>query len=385
MRTSDHTYDEPTDEKGYTQLASISDNYRKYDDLKPSGSYHSYCEPQPDPQPYHTRKDVKIKSDISYVHDKKSKCLIKFWIAITTVIIIVLVAGLTHILIKSRYNTEVCIKSKGSGNSSFRISEILTKCPNDWKTFDAWCYKEFSQRRTWFKARDYCRSIGTDLVSVHNKRETNFLITNFTQTSQWIGLSNFQNNGKYVWSDRTILNYTDWGESEPNNFNNNENCAQLLKPDSQKWNDNNCFMSLRFICKMQINPRCGPGDWVYYENTCYSIDMSVANFTEARKLCMKNGSDLVIIKSKEEYNFIISQTTKHLLGADFWIGLQKLRNQTYRWIDGSHPTYLTWGIDEPKGDNNSCVKSSTMYGNWYGDSCSNQNWIVCEKQLLRNV
>ncbi|CAC5385748.1 MRC [Mytilus coruscus] len=174
MKTSDHTYDEPTDEKGYTQLASISDNYRKYDDLKPSGSHPSYFEPQPDPQPYHVCQDVKKKSDISCVHDKRSKCLITFWIAFTTVIIIALVAGLTYILIKSRINTEVCIKSKGTGNSSFRISEIWTKCPNDWKTFDAWCYKEFSERRTWFQARDYCRSIGTDLVSVHNKRKLIF-------------------------------------------------------------------------------------------------------------------------------------------------------------------------------------------------------------------
>ncbi|CAG2197972.1 CD206 [Mytilus edulis] len=209
MQTSDHTYDEPTDEKGYTQLASISENHQKYDDLKPPGSHHSYFEPQP----YHVKKRCER-----------------------------LVAGLTYIVIQSRDNTEVCIKSEDSGNAGFRISKIWTECPNDWKTFDVWCFKEFSEQRTWFQARDYCR--------------------------------------------------------------------------------------------------------------------------KARTFCRNNGSDLVIIGSKEEYNFIISQTTKQHQGADFWIGLQKQMNQTYRWINGSHPTYLAWGIDEPKGDNNECVKSSTMYGNW---------------------
>ncbi|XP_071120593.1 macrophage mannose receptor 1-like [Mytilus edulis] len=378
MQTSDHTYDEPTDEKGYTQLASISENVQKYDDLKLSGSHHSYFEPQPDPQPYHVQK-VKVRLD---VHNKKLKCLIRSWITFTTFIIIGLVAGLTHIAIQSRYITEVCFKSKDSGNVGFRISEIWTKCPNDWETFDVWCYKEFSERRTWFKARDYCRSIGTDLVSVHNGKENNFLITNFTQTRTWIGLSNFHNNAKYVWSDGTLLNFTDWEESEPNDFNNNENCAHLQKPASQKWNDNNCFMSLRFICKTQIYPRCGPGDSLYYNNSCYSINTILdVDFTDARTFCRNHGSDLVIIGSKEENNFIIRQTTKHQ-GADFWIGLQKQRNQTYRWIDGSHPTYLAWGVGEPKADNNSCVKSSTMYGNWKGDSCSNKNRVVCEKRLL---
>ncbi|VDH90110.1 Hypothetical predicted protein [Mytilus galloprovincialis] len=173
INANDHTYDDPNE--GYTVLASISDNYRKYDDLKPSGSHHSNFEPQPEPKPYHVCKDVKIK----------------VWIAFKTVIIIGLVTGLTHIVIQSRYSTEVCITSKDSGNAGFRISEIWTKCPNDWKSFDVWCYREFSERRTWFQARDYCRSIGTDLVSVHSERETNFLITDFTQTFQLKGLSKF--------------------------------------------------------------------------------------------------------------------------------------------------------------------------------------------------
>ncbi|XP_063401463.1 C-type mannose receptor 2-like [Mytilus trossulus] len=382
MKTSNHIYDEPSDETGYTQLASISDNVQKYDDLKQSDSHHSYFEPQPNPQPY-VNKDVKVRLVVSNVHDKKSKCLIRIWIAFTTVIIIGLVAGLTYIVIQSNYNTEVCIISKDSINGGFLISNIWTECPSNWKTFDNWCYKEFSERRLWFQAREYCRSIGTDLVSVHNEKENNFLITNFTQTSSWIGLSNLHNNAKYVWSDGSILNFTDWGESEPNNFNNNENCAQLfLKPDSQKWNDNNCFMSLRFTCKTQIYPKCRPGEWLYHKNSCYSINTLLdVDFTEARTFCRENGSDLVMIGSKEEYNFIISQTTKHQ-GADFWIGLQKHRNQTYSWIDGSHPTYLAWGINEPKADNNLCVKSSSLYGNWYGDSCSNQNLVVCEKRLI---
>ncbi|XP_052067259.1 low affinity immunoglobulin epsilon Fc receptor-like [Mytilus californianus] len=75
----------------------------------------------------------------------------------------------------------------------------------------------FSERRTWFKARDYCRSIGTNLVSVHNEKETNFLNNNFSKTFQWIGLSNFENNGRYMWSDGTSLDYTYWGPSQPNN------------------------------------------------------------------------------------------------------------------------------------------------------------------------
>ncbi|VDI38136.1 layilin [Mytilus galloprovincialis] len=205
MKTSNHIYDEPTNERGYTQLASISDNVQKYDDLKQSDSHHSYFEPQPNPQPY-VKKDVKVRLDVSNVHDKK-----------------------------------VFHKNMDSVH---------------------YCY--------------------------HNR------------ISSWANIH------------------------------------------------------------------------------CDSISLQ---YRKARTFCKKNGSDLVMIGSKEEYNFIISQTTKHQ-GADFWIGLQKHRNQTYSWIDGSYPTYLAWGIDEPRADNNVCVNSYTMYGNWYGDSCRNQNRVVYEKRLV---
>ncbi|VDI38134.1 Hypothetical predicted protein [Mytilus galloprovincialis] len=382
-----NTYEEPIDEHGYTHLAPISDNSRKYDDLKPSVSHHSYFEPQTDPEAYQTCRDAKVKLKISVISDNKSKCRIKLWIGFTTVIILAcaLTAGLTYIVTQSRNNTNVHIPSIESGNKDnenkgFQISEIRAECPNDWKTFDNCCYKEFPERRTWFQARDYCRSIGTDLVSVHNERESNFLSKNVTRTYKimWMGLSNFQNNGRYVWSDRTILNYTHWGPSEPNNLNDNENCAET---NYRTWNDNNCFLSFSFICKMQINPRCGPGDWIYYNNSCYSIDRSLANFTEARNLCKSNGADLVIIRSKEEYNFIVSHTSKQSAGVDFWIGLQKLKNQSYRWIDSSYPTYLPWR-KEPQGDNDFCIKSSFDQGIWSGDNCNNTNHFICEKHLL---
>ncbi|CAC5385745.1 MRC [Mytilus coruscus] len=383
------TYAEPIDEIGCTHLATISDHHRNYDDFQPTSSNENY---------------------LTVIAD--NKCRRKLWIAFTTVTILAcaLAAGLTYIVIQSRYNIKVDFSSKEVGekndnestgfriskmkakvsqnirneNTGFRISEIGTECPNDWKKFDDWCYKEFSERRTWFKARDYCRSIGTDLVSVHNEKETNFLNNNFSKTFQWIGLSNFENNGRNMWSDGTILDYTYWGPSQPNNGNNNENCAHLFLSKSRKWNDNSCFMSFRFICKRQIYPRCGSGAWVYFKNSCYSINSVLANFVDARNSCKENSADLLIIRSKEEHNFIISQTTKHSSGADFWMGLKRLRNQTYKWIDGSNTNYLPW-LKEPKGDNTFCIKSSFALGTWLGDNCNNTNRFICEKQISWNT
>lgn len=162
------TYEEPIDELGYTHLATISTNQRNYDDLRPTSSNENYA---------------------SVIDD--NKCRIKLWIALTTVTIIAcaLSAGLTYVVIKSQYSTKVYNPSKvckknGNENTNFRISEIRTKCPIDWTKFGMWCYKDFTEQRTWFQARDYCRSIGTDLVSIHNEKESKFLHDNFIQATR---------------------------------------------------------------------------------------------------------------------------------------------------------------------------------------------------------
>lgn len=67
-------YEEHSDDKGYTDIAAISDYHRKYTDLKVSSLNENY---------------------LSVITNKK--CQIKSWIALTTVTVIecALAAGLT--------------------------------------------------------------------------------------------------------------------------------------------------------------------------------------------------------------------------------------------------------------------------------------------------
>jgi hypothetical protein len=73
-----------------------------------------------------------------------------------------------------------------------------------------------------------------------------------TYTTYWIGLNDRVNETGYVWSDGSGFEFSKWGPTEPNNYN-NEDCTQIIGyPTTSKgnWNDNNCFLSLNYICKI---------------------------------------------------------------------------------------------------------------------------------------
>ena len=71
----------------------------------------------------------------------------------------------------------------------------------------------------------------------------------------WLGLSDVNSEGTFVWSDGTQLNYTYWATRQPNNFH-NEDCVHtlgLLKSHEYKWNDVNCSSCHKYSCKKGIN------------------------------------------------------------------------------------------------------------------------------------
>ena len=141
-------------------------------------------------------------------------------------------------------------------------SQNLTeKCPDGWKNYSSSCYlfvipNAQIRQMSWEDSRANCRGYGADIVSILDTAEADFI---YSQTSVlgnykfWIGL--FRNkttsNPKegWVWSDgSSFTNPQQWGWGEPNNYKNNENCAELFAT-SKNWNDNDCSKSFSSICK----------------------------------------------------------------------------------------------------------------------------------------
>ena len=111
---------------------------------------------------------------------------------------------------------------------------------------------------TWQDSRAVCLGYGADMVSILYSSEVKFIHQQTNSDAPrnhmfWIGLirnktTSDPKNG-WIWSDGN--NFTNpwlWKQNEPNNYQNNENCAQLYAP-SKMWNDNDCAKLFPTICK----------------------------------------------------------------------------------------------------------------------------------------
>ena len=98
---------------------------------------------------------------------------------------------------------------------------------------------------TWPEARSRCQSYGGDLAVI-NDADENAFIEGITNNSTWIGLTDVDVEGEFVWVDGVSREFTNWNNNEPNDANGAEDCAEIL--NSGAWNDNRCENTRPFIC-----------------------------------------------------------------------------------------------------------------------------------------
>ncbi|XP_015755233.1 PREDICTED: perlucin-like protein [Acropora digitifera] len=126
-------------------------------------------------------------------------------------------------------------------------------------------------------------------------------------------------------------------------------------------------------------PSCSTG-WVQHGKSCYIvIDIPTAEWSAARRNCLKFGGDLAKITSDDEnqflYNLIDSQTYTPRLGV--WLGLHRKADDKFYWTDDTLLAgYNKWVPGEP--NNPSTERCGHLYGK---SSSSRQHWndIRCKR------
>ena len=134
----------------------------------------------------------------------------------------------------------------------------VRRCPPLWLAFRNHCYLYKTERKTFQEAERYCSnlSIQAHLVSISDDEE-NQLAFRYAQLVHrqdfWIGYSDAQSEGNFVWTDGNGDGFTAWNHREPNNGGGNQDCAYYhLK--AFKWDDLLCSTALNaFMCKVPKN------------------------------------------------------------------------------------------------------------------------------------
>ncbi|XP_072175232.1 echinoidin-like [Diadema setosum] len=149
-------------------------------------------------------------------------------------------------------------------------------CPPFWTPFGDNCFRFFTfENVTWEVAEMHCRGFSVPcsetgtlslghLASVHSQEEHNFLTALYDTTRNkrvatrvWIGLTDEDAEGVWRWSDGSDVTFTSWGSGQPNNYDDNQDCASFNTKFGYNWNDLHCgieneFTVESFICKLPL-------------------------------------------------------------------------------------------------------------------------------------
>ena len=92
--------------------------------------------------------------------------------------------------------------------------------------------------RTTFYYEDATRAanrLGGHVASITSEEENNFIADNINSHSVYIGLTDEDREGKFMWDSGESLSYENWFYNQPNNHNNNQDFVQMMP--TGLWND----------------------------------------------------------------------------------------------------------------------------------------------------
>lgn len=276
----------------------------------------------------------------------------------------------------------ICKLPKGTG-----IKEPdVPKGNTEWVKFENAEYKFFEHRSTWLQAQRICTWFKAELVSVHSQAELDFLGQNLQKFSRgqeqhwWIGLHTYENDARFRWSDRSVLNFVNWAQGRPGRITREKKCVYTMP--NREWGDQKCITALPYICKRGNgsttppptlpplpSPNAGgcPKGWLPFLNKCFGVradsKVDIKTWQQARDSCKILSAEIATIDNYLEQAFITSILPN--ITTDLWIGLHNGR-QRFQWEEGQPLSYVNWAPGVPSRQSASNGKMISCAAVWHG-------------------
>ncbi|XP_034257828.1 macrophage mannose receptor 1-like isoform X2 [Pantherophis guttatus] len=270
-------------------------------------------------------------------------------------------------------------------------------CPEGWSASPTRnvCFKAYIgkkvERKTWYEAYDFCKQIGGDLASFHNKLEEHLLNQLSQSESAWIGLRISDSSTGYTWTDGSPVNY------EPTftlSSNENNKCRALWRYIGA-WRAAVCYQFFDWFCQITRGSPLNPepsnkfdytyknieDGWIEFENNEYYFSNTTMPAEKARKFCKQHHGDLTTIESQKEKMFLWKYAINYGIYQDSYIGLILSLDKKFGWMDGTPVTYEAWAPGEPNfaNEDEHCVVMYYDSGVWNDINCGAQKSFICER------
>ena len=138
------------------------------------------------------------------------------------------------------------------------LSDHLACGDASWSYRRGSCYKLVRQHKNFFSAALHCKQLRSYLAEIQSESENRFVARLHHDEDIWIGLSDRQEEGQWIWeTSRRLVNFTRWSPGEPNNKgggNGRAHCALIWRHyHLETWDDRNCDQKKYFVCERGKN------------------------------------------------------------------------------------------------------------------------------------
>ncbi|XP_044198221.1 ladderlectin-like [Thunnus albacares] len=133
------------------------------------------------------------------------------------------------------------------------VDNRSTYCPDGWTKYNIRCFLFVPEALSWAQAEKNCLSMGAHLASVHGTEEYNQIKSMIEEKTHeypetWIGGSDSQEDGVWLWSDGTPFIFSYWCSGEPTT----QQCLQMNYGGDKCWDDTYCATTLPSVCAKKI-------------------------------------------------------------------------------------------------------------------------------------
>ncbi|XP_076801540.1 phosphatidylinositol phosphatase PTPRQ-like isoform X2 [Clavelina lepadiformis] len=151
-----------------------------------------------------------------------------------------------------------------SRSQTWSTNIVTGECPGPlWLGSENACYETSEKSVLWAQARDECVKIGSShLADPHSRSEINFIEEVFTKSEiYWIGISDFDNDGQYSYSDASKIEWDIWSSwpkrNEKNSSPTSGECinfwpSSFTNTNHSEWGDVDCKVNFPYICQYDV-------------------------------------------------------------------------------------------------------------------------------------
>ena len=160
-------------------------------------------------------------------------------------------------------------------------------CPSGWLKVGDHCFKRNNAFKTWRKSLANCESsLNTgSLASIRSVQEQSALSNLLGTNDAWIGLNDIDNEGVYVWADRSSLVYVNWRAAEKLNSSMKISHSCVALNGEGYWKASNCVEEKQSVCVIPaFSGKCN----FHYHRFCTLIYLC-SLFKQSRYLSRSNG------------------------------------------------------------------------------------------------